>query len=147
MNSPNPRVCYWSLAPVIAALAAFGLAGCGSSATEPTKTATTTSSTPSAQAPATTTPGPVCATMSADQTNRLIGADSGTLSFPVAADSGCAWTAALSGDFLQIAAGSSGTGTGTVTVSFQSNTADTRTGTLSVGATTVTITQTAPVKA
>jgi Dockerin type I domain/Putative binding domain, N-terminal len=68
----------------------------------------------------------------------------GSLSATVAADGGCAWTAASNAPFIHVTAGAAGTGNGTVTFTVDANNGPLRTGTLTIANQTVTVTQGPP---
>ena len=67
--------------------------------------------------------------------------DGGLVQVSVRADAGCAWTATLTSDFMQVSSGASGSGNGTVEVQVAANTGAARTATLRVANLSVSITQ------
>ncbi|MBI1789004.1 MAG: hypothetical protein HYR60_15850 [Acidobacteria bacterium] len=65
----------------------------------------------------------------------------GNGSFEVASQAGCGWSSAASAGWISISFGQSGTANGSVGYTVQPNTGDARTATITVGTSTVTITQ------
>jgi Putative binding domain, N-terminal/Viral BACON domain len=65
----------------------------------------------------------------------------GTVSMSVSTDSDCSWTSTATGSWITITSGTSGTGNGSVGFSVAPNTGLARAGTITVGFTTVSITQ------
>jgi len=61
----------------------------------------------------------------------------------VSINAGCAWTAAVTGDFLSITAGASGTGSGEVHVKVAANSGEERSGTVTIGSVVATAKQSA----
>ena len=91
----------------------------------------------------TTTPtGTTCSFSIGPASTSAFGPEGGTGTVTVTAGSGCAWTAVSGVAFITISQGASGTSNGTVqfTVAANSATAD-RTGTLTIGGSTLTISQ------
>ena len=73
-----------------------------------------------------------------------VAAAGGALSAHVDAHSGCAWTAASQVDWIQVAAGASGSGVGNVSLSVTANSGPARTGNVTVAGQTISIVQSAP---
>jgi Putative binding domain, N-terminal/Viral BACON domain len=65
----------------------------------------------------------------------------GTVSMSVSTDSDCSWTSTANGSFITITSGASGTGTGSVGFRVAPNSGLARSGTVTVGFTTVSVTQ------
>jgi hypothetical protein len=91
-----------------------------------------------------TTTTPSCTVTAGTPSTTTFGAEGGTGSVAVTAGAGCAWTAASNASFITVGQGATGNGNGTVQFTVAANTGADRTGTMTIGGTTVTITQRAP---
>ena len=89
---------------------------------------------------------PACA-ISVSTTNAKANSGGGPVSIALSTVSSCSWTATSNSPFLTITSGASGSGPGTIVVTAAQNTGASRTGTVTIGGTTVTITQDAGVLA
>src|SRR5262245_24680183 len=89
-----------------------------------------------------TTTTPSCTVTAGTPSTTTFGPEGGTGSVAVTAGAGCAWTAASNASFITIGQGATGNGNGTVQFTVAANTgAADRTGTMTIGGSTVTITQ------
>lgn len=92
-----------------------------------------------------TAPAPVSASCTIavpeNQRTQVIGAAGGGLGILVSASPGCAWSATSQAEFLQIAAGGTGTGEESVLLNVARNPGSERTGTVAIGTNTVTVIQ------
>ncbi|MBK7079804.1 MAG: hypothetical protein IPH55_03335 [Betaproteobacteria bacterium] len=89
-----------------------------------------------------TAAGPQC-TYALSPTAASPASTGGSATVSVTTQAGCAWTATSSASWLTISGATSGTGNGTVSYATSANTGAARTATLSIGGSTVTVTQAA----